>query len=191
MGRLILDGPFASWSSTQECYPESCVSCRYRAFRDDDGHYSQTYWTLLAIRLAFVIVFEVSKISESSFNDSHLAGPLLVLSNLSLWHGQKSVRPKEPPFCFPSPSKFYASCFPLLASVPGSYFEDRKVPWGTLRGCTLCGPGLCWSSSSTHLGSLPGLLKASLGFCFTKVGVGLLPPARGVLHWPTSGSPGS
>ncbi|XP_058155696.1 anoctamin-7 isoform X9 [Dasypus novemcinctus] len=32
---------------------------RYRAFRDDDGHYSQTYWTLLAIRLAFVIVFEV------------------------------------------------------------------------------------------------------------------------------------
>uniref|UniRef100_A0A2K5C769 Anoctamin n=1 Tax=Aotus nancymaae TaxID=37293 RepID=A0A2K5C769_AOTNA len=37
---------------------ESCVSCRYRAFRDDDGHYSQTYWNLLAIRLAFVIVFE-------------------------------------------------------------------------------------------------------------------------------------
>ncbi|XP_027253471.1 anoctamin-7 isoform X2 [Cricetulus griseus] len=33
-------------------------TCRYRAFRDDDGHYSQTYWTLLAIRLAFVIVFE-------------------------------------------------------------------------------------------------------------------------------------
>uniref|UniRef100_A0A2K6TVY0 Anoctamin n=1 Tax=Saimiri boliviensis boliviensis TaxID=39432 RepID=A0A2K6TVY0_SAIBB len=30
----------------------------YRAFRDDDGHYSQTYWNLLAIRLAFVIVFE-------------------------------------------------------------------------------------------------------------------------------------
>uniref|UniRef100_A0A2R9CR59 Anoctamin n=1 Tax=Pan paniscus TaxID=9597 RepID=A0A2R9CR59_PANPA len=36
----------------------SCVCCRYRAFRDDDGHYSQTYWNLLAIRLAFVIVFE-------------------------------------------------------------------------------------------------------------------------------------
>ncbi|XP_073928370.1 anoctamin-7 isoform X3 [Castor canadensis] len=33
-------------------------TCRYRAFRDDDGHYSQTYWNLLAIRLAFVIVFE-------------------------------------------------------------------------------------------------------------------------------------
>ncbi|XP_064143448.1 anoctamin-7 [Loxodonta africana] len=33
-------------------------TCRYRAFRDDDGHYSRTYWNLLAIRLAFVIVFE-------------------------------------------------------------------------------------------------------------------------------------
>ncbi|XP_058389354.1 anoctamin-7 [Diceros bicornis minor] len=33
-------------------------TCRYRAFRDDNGHYSQTYWNLLAIRLAFVIVFE-------------------------------------------------------------------------------------------------------------------------------------
>ncbi|KAM7104663.1 anoctamin-7 isoform 2-T2 [Molossus nigricans] len=33
-------------------------TCRYRAFREDDGHYSQTYWNLLAIRLAFVIVFE-------------------------------------------------------------------------------------------------------------------------------------
>ncbi|XP_078185117.1 anoctamin-7 isoform X3 [Callithrix jacchus] len=34
------------------------LTCRYRAFRDDHGHYSQTYWNLLAIRLAFVIVFE-------------------------------------------------------------------------------------------------------------------------------------
>ncbi|KAM5228660.1 anoctamin-7 [Ctenodactylus gundi] len=33
-------------------------TCRYQAFRDDDGHYSRTYWNLLAIRLAFVIVFE-------------------------------------------------------------------------------------------------------------------------------------
>ncbi|XP_070126839.1 anoctamin-7 isoform X8 [Equus caballus] len=33
-------------------------TCRYQAFRDDDGQYSRTYWNLLAIRLAFVIVFE-------------------------------------------------------------------------------------------------------------------------------------
>uniref|UniRef100_A0A8C8XE28 Anoctamin n=1 Tax=Panthera leo TaxID=9689 RepID=A0A8C8XE28_PANLE len=33
-------------------------TCRYQAFREDDGQYSPTYWNLLAIRLAFVIVFE-------------------------------------------------------------------------------------------------------------------------------------
>uniref|UniRef100_G1MDX7 Anoctamin n=1 Tax=Ailuropoda melanoleuca TaxID=9646 RepID=G1MDX7_AILME len=33
-------------------------TCRYQAFRGDDGQYSPTYWNLLAIRLAFVIVFE-------------------------------------------------------------------------------------------------------------------------------------
>ncbi|XP_044890673.1 anoctamin-7 isoform X3 [Felis catus] len=35
-------------------------TCRYQAFREDDGQYSATYWNLLAIRLAFVIVFELS-----------------------------------------------------------------------------------------------------------------------------------
>ncbi|XP_067897885.1 anoctamin-7-like isoform X2 [Heterodontus francisci] len=33
-------------------------TCRYREFRDHNGHLSLTYWNLLAIRLAFVIVFE-------------------------------------------------------------------------------------------------------------------------------------
>ncbi|XP_058554577.1 anoctamin-7 [Neofelis nebulosa] len=33
-------------------------TCRYQAFREDDGQYSPTYWNLLAIRLAFIIVFE-------------------------------------------------------------------------------------------------------------------------------------
>ncbi|XP_006875294.1 PREDICTED: anoctamin-7 [Chrysochloris asiatica] len=33
-------------------------TCRYQAFRDNNGHYSRTYWNLLAIRLAFIIVFE-------------------------------------------------------------------------------------------------------------------------------------
>ncbi|XP_028611203.1 anoctamin-7 [Grammomys surdaster] len=44
-------------------------TCRYRAFRDDDGHYSPTYWTLLAIRLAFVIVFEHVVFSVGRFLD--------------------------------------------------------------------------------------------------------------------------
>ncbi|XP_016047564.2 anoctamin-7 [Erinaceus europaeus] len=33
-------------------------TCRYEAFREDDGQFSRTFWNLLAIRLAFVIVFE-------------------------------------------------------------------------------------------------------------------------------------
>ncbi|XP_077614377.1 anoctamin-7 [Crocuta crocuta] len=39
-------------------HTELRVSRRYQAFREDDGEYSPTYWNLLAIRLAFVIVFE-------------------------------------------------------------------------------------------------------------------------------------
>ncbi|XP_068810871.1 anoctamin-7 isoform X9 [Struthio camelus] len=35
------------------------TTCRYRAFRDQEGNFSLTYWHLLAIRLGFVIVFEV------------------------------------------------------------------------------------------------------------------------------------
>ncbi|XP_038604720.1 anoctamin-7 [Tachyglossus aculeatus] len=37
---------------------EHNLTCRYQAFREENGHYSLTYWNLLAIRLAFVIVFE-------------------------------------------------------------------------------------------------------------------------------------
>ncbi|XP_044525450.1 anoctamin-7 [Gracilinanus agilis] len=33
-------------------------TCRYQAFREDDGQHSFTFWRLLAIRLAFVVVFE-------------------------------------------------------------------------------------------------------------------------------------
>ncbi|CAG2208713.1 ANO7 [Mytilus edulis] len=33
-------------------------TCRYRDFRDKEGHYTLFYWHLLAIRLGFVIVFE-------------------------------------------------------------------------------------------------------------------------------------
>ncbi|XP_077814252.1 anoctamin-7 isoform X10 [Macaca mulatta] len=46
-------------------------TCRYRAFRDDDGHYSQTYWNLLAIRLAFVIVFEALFGTNGAKDEQH------------------------------------------------------------------------------------------------------------------------
>ncbi|XP_036611726.1 anoctamin-7 [Trichosurus vulpecula] len=33
-------------------------TCRYQAFREEDGQHSFTFWNLLAIRLAFIIMFE-------------------------------------------------------------------------------------------------------------------------------------
>ncbi|XP_007443076.1 anoctamin-7-like [Python bivittatus] len=37
---------------------EHNVTCRYRAYREQNGRYSLSYWNLLAIRLGFIIVFE-------------------------------------------------------------------------------------------------------------------------------------
>ncbi|NXA21914.1 ANO7 protein, partial [Ibidorhyncha struthersii] len=37
---------------------QSNATCRYRAFRDQDGNLTLTYWQLLAIRLGFIIMFE-------------------------------------------------------------------------------------------------------------------------------------
>lgn len=36
------------------------VLCRYRGLRDENGEYLPEYFHLLAIRLSFVIIFEVS-----------------------------------------------------------------------------------------------------------------------------------
>lgn len=35
------------------------VSFRYKDFRDNNGNYTLFYWELLAIRLGFIIAFEV------------------------------------------------------------------------------------------------------------------------------------
>ena len=34
--------------------------CRYQAFRDDSGKYTMVHWQILALKLAFVICFEVN-----------------------------------------------------------------------------------------------------------------------------------
>ena len=36
------------------------TECRYRAFRDENGRYTETHWKILALKLAFVIIFEVT-----------------------------------------------------------------------------------------------------------------------------------
>jgi anoctamin-7 len=35
-------------------------SCRYRGFRDEEGNHTPFFWRLLAVRFAFVIIFEVN-----------------------------------------------------------------------------------------------------------------------------------
>lgn len=37
------------------------TECRYRSFRDDEGHYTSTHWRILSLKFAFVIIFEVSQ----------------------------------------------------------------------------------------------------------------------------------
>lgn len=37
----------------------SSVSRRYKDFRDNNGKYTLFYWELLAIRLSFIVAFEV------------------------------------------------------------------------------------------------------------------------------------
>lgn len=40
---------------------------RYKAYRDNNGNYSLFYWELLAVRLGFIIAFEVCYILLFSF----------------------------------------------------------------------------------------------------------------------------
>ena len=34
--------------------------CRYRAFRDNEGNFTPSHYKILGLKLAFVIIFEVS-----------------------------------------------------------------------------------------------------------------------------------
>ncbi|XP_071352161.1 anoctamin-7 isoform X2 [Trachinotus anak] len=45
-------------ATTPRTYNRDHTSCRYRGFRDEDGHYTPEYFHLLAVRLSFVIIFE-------------------------------------------------------------------------------------------------------------------------------------
>ena len=42
--------------------------CRYQAFRDDSGKYTMVHWQILALKLAFVICFEV-KFEDEIYNE--------------------------------------------------------------------------------------------------------------------------
>lgn len=49
----LATSPYEGWLDQNK------TECRYRAFRDDKGHYTPTHWKILALKFAFVIIFEV------------------------------------------------------------------------------------------------------------------------------------
>ncbi|XP_051847658.1 anoctamin-7 isoform X1 [Antechinus flavipes] len=57
-------------------------TCRYQAFREDSGQHSFTFWNLLAIRLAFIIIFE------------HIIFPVAWLINILVPDVPESVKVK-------------------------------------------------------------------------------------------------
>lgn len=75
------------------------VICRYMGFQDENGHYIPEYFELLAIRLTFVIVFEVSffyvshKIGmfTSWGSSGHLKSKVLLFFHQSTWFSSSVV----------------------------------------------------------------------------------------------------
>lgn len=51
--------PFQCPSATVSSAASVDLFRRYKAFRDNSGNYSLFYWELLAVRLGFIIAFEV------------------------------------------------------------------------------------------------------------------------------------
>ena len=50
----LATSPYSGWLS------ENRTECRYRAFRDDEGNLTPAHYKILGLKLAFVIIFEVS-----------------------------------------------------------------------------------------------------------------------------------
>ena len=50
----LATSPYNGWLS------EGKDECRYRAFRDDEGNFTPSHYKILGLKLAFVIIFEVS-----------------------------------------------------------------------------------------------------------------------------------
>ena len=49
----LAQSPMENWGD------RNLTMCRYQAFRDDTGKYTMVHWQVLALKLAFVICFEV------------------------------------------------------------------------------------------------------------------------------------
>lgn len=59
---------------------------RYKAFRDPEGEYTMFFWHLLAVRLAFVIIFEVRNMFINNNNNKTRK-----ISKINLSHKRKQM----------------------------------------------------------------------------------------------------
>lgn len=50
----LATSPYHGWMENNK------TECRYRAFRDHEGHFTPSHYKILGLKLAFVIIFEVS-----------------------------------------------------------------------------------------------------------------------------------
>lgn len=53
----LATSPYEGWLDLNR------TECRYQSFRNQEGKYTGTHWKIMALKLAFVIVFEVSNVS--------------------------------------------------------------------------------------------------------------------------------
>lgn len=160
-------------------------SCRYRAFRGEDALYSPTSWNLLAIRLAFIIVFEVlgtwagwSPTPIPPARTWKLALPAVTWSDAQSCgpHSSAGLSPGvRPPECSgPSlrsvPWKLGVAPVALAPAPPRSFLfctdESRGRPrWARVlpRGCPLpsqwCSP---WAGSSPSWFPTPGSVEVKM-----------------------------
>ena len=56
----LATSPYQGWGEVGK------TECRYRAFRDHEGSFTPSHYKILGLKLAFVIIFEVSRYQRSS-----------------------------------------------------------------------------------------------------------------------------
>lgn len=114
----------------------ACGSHRYRAFRDRDGNLTLTYWYLLAVRLGFLIMCQVTATGP------HQEG----------WGRGSGWGCANPVYPLAASTWFYQAC----GHLPGA--QRFQVDRG--QGETLLGFGLSSPRGSTHCTG-PGSAQAS------------------------------
>ncbi|KAI5095678.1 anoctamin-7 [Silurus meridionalis] len=98
------------------------TKCRYKAFRDENGKYTLVYWELLAVRLGFIIAFEMSSSSPSPplANSSPIVTSTLLANNSC-----------NPPYLsgLGTGTKSALACATMMAGLHVVFFVLRFIDW--------------------------------------------------------------